>query len=141
MTACAPQELAYAPPDEPYPAFTGELIRTLEHGIPGAPDPLPMDAVFRQLRDALAAKQRPRPQASAINVGHEIALARNRARTPPPPRTTTAPSPPAAPAAHRWWRRPSLWLPTGPPPDGVLGRVPLVPLLTGSGNETGIARP
>ncbi|CUW29407.1 Caspase domain protein [Streptomyces reticuli] len=139
MTACAPQELAYAPPDEPYPAFTGELIRTLEHGIPGAPDPLPMDAVFRQLRDALSAKQRPRPQASAINVGHEIALARNRARTPPHPERRPLPPPPAAPAAHRWWRRPSLWLPPALLLTASLAAVPLVPLLTGSGNET--ARP
>ncbi|MCX4904479.1 caspase family protein [Streptomyces sp. NBC_00878] len=79
MTACAKGEASYAPPDETYPAFTGDLIRTLEDGVPGAPDPVPMADVFTQMRDALRAKNRPDPQDRATGLGHKIALVRNRA--------------------------------------------------------------
>ncbi|MFD0315772.1 caspase family protein [Streptomyces flavalbus] len=82
MTACAAQELAYAPPEEPYPAFTGELVRTIARGVPDGPDPLPMRDVFVQVRDALRATGRQEPQDLATGVGHEIALVRNRAGDP-----------------------------------------------------------
>ncbi|CCK32640.1 hypothetical protein BN159_8262 [Streptomyces davaonensis JCM 4913] len=79
MTACAPGRKAFAPRKEPYPAFTAELVQTLEQGVPGGPDLLDMDAVFRNVRQTLLAKGRPEPQARATGVGHDIALVRNRA--------------------------------------------------------------
>ncbi|MFE6285667.1 caspase domain-containing protein [Streptomyces sp. NPDC057877] len=106
MTACAAHELAYAPPEERYPAFTGALIRAIDQGVPGAPDPLPMRDVFVQVRDALRATGRQEPKDLAIGVGHEIALVRNRrpsgeaVTVPPGPEAVSwrAPSPRAA----RW---------------------------------------
>ncbi|OPF83734.1 hypothetical protein VT50_0202745 [Streptomyces antioxidans] len=78
MTAAAGTKQALAPPGEKYTAFTGELLRALEEGVPGGPDPLSMDALFRHVRGELAAKGRPQPQQRARNGGTSIALVRNR---------------------------------------------------------------
>lgn len=78
MTASAETKKALAPPNEPYTAFTGELIRALEQGIPGGPDPLSMDALFWHIRAELHAKHRPLPQQRARNGGGAIVLTRNR---------------------------------------------------------------
>ncbi|GAA4811607.1 caspase family protein [Streptomyces ziwulingensis] len=105
MTACTKYESSYAPPDESYPAFTGELIRTLERGVPGAPDPMPMADVFAPVREALRAKNRPDPQDRATGLGHEIALLRNRAAGPTPAGVRAAaparPAPPGPPVSDR----------------------------------------
>lgn len=78
MTAAAGTKQALAPPGEKYTAFTGELLRALEKGVPDGPDPLSMDALFRHVRSELAAKGRPQPQQRARNGGTSIALVRNR---------------------------------------------------------------
>ncbi|MFF8915427.1 caspase domain-containing protein [Streptomyces sp. NPDC015032] len=78
MTAAAGTKQALAPPGEKYTAFTGELLRALEKGVPDGPDPLSMDAIFRHVRRELAAKNRPQPQQRARNGGTSISLVRNR---------------------------------------------------------------
>ncbi|MFF3691613.1 caspase domain-containing protein [Streptomyces sp. NPDC002187] len=78
MTASAETKLALAPKDERYTAFTGALLDTLSRGVPGAPDLLDMDTVYREVRQELSAKGRPEPQQRARNSGHRIALVRNR---------------------------------------------------------------
>ncbi|MFE6828510.1 caspase domain-containing protein [Streptomyces sp. NPDC057690] len=83
MTASAETKLAWAPEGETYTAFTGELLKALEFGIPGASDPLEMDALFWHVRRELEAKSRPVPQQRARNAGHAIALVRNRAAAAP----------------------------------------------------------
>ncbi|MFE0513142.1 caspase family protein [Streptomyces sp. NPDC058964] len=79
MTASAETKLAWAPEGETYTAFTGELLKALEFGIPGASDPLEMEALFWYVRGELEARSRPVPQQRARNAGHAIALVRNRA--------------------------------------------------------------
>ncbi|MDQ0776790.1 hypothetical protein QF026_005256 [Streptomyces aurantiacus] len=119
MTACAAQEESYAPPGEPYPAFTGALIDTVVGGIPGGPDPLPMQDVFTHVQKALRARDLPEPKDQATGVGHEIALVRNRLadgrlpalRPPLPPRfppplplpPPLRPPPPLPPPPRSWW--------------------------------------
>lgn len=78
MTAAAETKRALAPPGETYTAFSGELLRALEDGVPDGPDPLTMDALFRYVRGELEAKGRPTPQQRARNGGHSVALVRNR---------------------------------------------------------------
>ncbi|MFD7457871.1 MULTISPECIES: caspase family protein [unclassified Streptomyces] len=84
MTSSAETKPAMAPPGEKYTAFTGELLRVIEEGVPGGPDPMPMDVLFTEVRDRLAARRGiPAPQQRARNAGHAIALVRNRWEEPP----------------------------------------------------------
>jgi tetratricopeptide (TPR) repeat protein len=96
MTASAETAIALAPADEEYTAFTGELIRVLEHGIPNGPDLLDLESVYWAVRDRLVAKHRPVPQQRVRNDGSAIALVRNRSGTvpsavPAPPRPVRSP--------------------------------------------------
>lgn len=79
LTASAETRPALSPPGETYTAFTGELIAALNDGIPGAPDLLDMDTLYRHLHGNLASKSRPLPQQRNRNTGGLIAVARNRA--------------------------------------------------------------
>ncbi|GFE15613.1 hypothetical protein Sgleb_36600 [Streptomyces glebosus] len=79
LTASAETRPALSPPGETYTAFTGELIATLTEGIPGRPDPLDMDTLYRHLRGRLESRSRPVPQQRNRNTGGRIAIARNRA--------------------------------------------------------------
>ncbi|MFJ1551207.1 caspase domain-containing protein [Streptomyces sp. NPDC088246] len=78
MTASSETKLAWAPEGEEFTAFSGELVKALSEGIPGASDPLEMDSLFRHVSRELKAKGRPVPQQRARNAGHSIALTRNR---------------------------------------------------------------
>ncbi|WP_330318349.1 caspase, EACC1-associated type [Streptomyces platensis] len=80
LTATAGTRQALAPPGEKYTAFTGELIRLVEDGVPGRPALLSMAALFAELTAALTAKSRPLPQLSTRQTAGEICLFRNRAR-------------------------------------------------------------
>lgn len=71
---------ALAPAGEPYTAFTGELLNLLRAGLPGGPELLSVQDVWRGTRDALQAKRRPLPELRAHNAGDDIALVRNAAR-------------------------------------------------------------
>ncbi len=79
LTATAATRQALAPPGETYTAFTGELIRLLDAGVPGRPALLSMSALFEELTAALVAKSRPLPQQSNRNSAGQICLFRNRA--------------------------------------------------------------
>ncbi|MGK8506054.1 caspase family protein [Nocardia asiatica] len=77
LTASAETRKALAPPGEPFTAFTGELIETLSTGIPGGPELLDMDSIYRKVHRSLSMKSRPLPQARNRNTGGLIALVRN----------------------------------------------------------------
>lgn len=85
MTAVEGTKLALAPRNEQYTAFTGELIKALDHGIADGPDLLDTETLFRHVRSELIAKGRPRPKQRADNFGHRIVLARNRWSAPTSP--------------------------------------------------------
>lgn len=97
LTATAATRQALAPPGETYTAFTGELIRILDAGVPGRPDPLSMSALFEELTAALRAKSRPQPQQSNRNSAGRICLFRNRAGA-AGPRPAGEDGPPQSPA-------------------------------------------
>jgi hypothetical protein len=67
----------------PHTYFTRYLADLVEDGIPGEPSRLRLDSLFRQLRDNLAADQRPVPSSRAVNDAREFAFAYNAA----PPHT------------------------------------------------------
>lgn len=141
LTACGPNRLAVAPPDEPHTAFTGELIRALSGGLPGAGPLIGATELYEHVTGELRAKGRPIPQQRLSNTGRDLVLARNRhglpggatpAAPPPPPpglrcRTGSAyccgPSPGASPSTRSGCdrrnrpRRRSCWSwPPGPGP-------------------------
>ncbi|MER6206583.1 caspase, EACC1-associated type [Streptomyces sp. NPDC001642] len=78
MTSSAETKLSLAPEGEPYTAFSGELVKALSLGVPGASDPLQMDMLFQHVHRELSVKSRPIPQRSVRNDGASIALFRNR---------------------------------------------------------------
>ncbi|WP_333761271.1 caspase family protein [Streptomyces sp. IBSBF 2390] len=80
LLAAAPDNsFALAPPGETHTAFTGELLRLLNTGIPGQPRELDMDSIYQHLRRELAVQGRPLPQRRARNTAGRIILANNRA--------------------------------------------------------------
>ncbi|MBO1420097.1 caspase domain-containing protein [Streptomyces sp. FH025] len=83
LTASAATRPALAPPGETYTAFTGELIDLLEKGIPGGPELLDMETLYRGLRARLSSKSRPLPEQRNRNTGGLIAIARNQAAAAP----------------------------------------------------------
>ncbi|MFA1545055.1 caspase, EACC1-associated type [Actinomadura chokoriensis] len=97
MSSASGSEPANIAPGAAYTAFTGELIATLEEGLPGAPAGLGMTMLHGTLRERLIAKGRPRPAAGYVNDGGEATcLFRNRAyvaprASPPEPPGTSAP--------------------------------------------------
>ncbi|MFF4606451.1 caspase family protein [Streptomyces sp. NPDC001339] len=78
LTAASATARALAPKGEPYTAFTGEVIKALDQGIPHGPDLLDADSFFRHVRRKLIAKGRPEPQQRADHFGHRIVLGHNR---------------------------------------------------------------
>jgi hypothetical protein len=97
MTATAETVLALAPPGSRYTAFTGAMLGALRDGVPGGPDPLDMDALFRHVETELRSRRQPLPQRRSRNDGHRIALVRNPAADQP----AEAPVWPAPPDPRR----------------------------------------
>ncbi|MEV7588983.1 caspase family protein [Streptomyces sp. NPDC089922] len=104
LAAAAETRPALAPPGEPFTAFTGELLDTLQMGIPYGPELLEFGALYRHMRISLAAKGRPVPQARDRNTGAQLALGRNPAYL---PATGSAPTIGKNHAAERSWPSPS----------------------------------
>jgi caspase domain-containing protein/uncharacterized protein DUF179 (AlgH-like) len=78
LVAASRTNRAFAPADEEHTAFTGELIRVVKTGLPGGPDLLDLQSIWRAVHDSLRAKGRPLPQLRAHNPG--VQLVRNAAR-------------------------------------------------------------
>jgi tetratricopeptide (TPR) repeat protein len=79
ITACSENAKALAPPGEPNTAFTGELLRALEQGVPGASELLDMTTLYEHILGELRAKSLPLPQQRSRNTAARICIARNRA--------------------------------------------------------------
>ncbi|MFK4687407.1 caspase, EACC1-associated type [Streptomyces pristinaespiralis] len=90
LAASAETRTALAPVGDTYTAFTGALLDTLLHGIPGGPPLLDLETVYRHLRLTLEARGHPVPQARNRNSGAQVALARNHTDLPPVPVTPAA---------------------------------------------------
>ncbi|MEU3997999.1 caspase family protein [Streptomyces fungicidicus] len=85
LAAAAETRTALAPVGDTYTAFTGALLDTLRHGIPGGPILLDLAALYQYLRRTLEARGHPVPQARDRNSGSKVALGRNHASLPAPP--------------------------------------------------------
>ncbi|MFF3959540.1 DUF3710 domain-containing protein [Streptomyces sp. NPDC001890] len=77
LAAAAETRTALAPVGDTYTAFTGTLLDTLRHGIPGGPALLDLGTIYRHLRLTLEARGHPVPQARDRNSGARVALGRN----------------------------------------------------------------
>ncbi|MCT9080256.1 caspase, EACC1-associated type [Streptomyces fulvoviolaceus] len=98
LTSAAANVKALAPDKEPCTAFTGELVHVLRYGVPGEEGEetspyLTLDMIYRQVRDALQGKNRPRPQQQDRGQIGRLPFVRNVAREPDPP-----------PPSSRWRR-------------------------------------
>ncbi|GAA3293475.1 caspase family protein [Dactylosporangium vinaceum] len=78
MTATAENVLAMSPEGDELTAFTGELLRCIDGGVPDHVEYLTVDRLFYLTRSALAARLLPLPQQREDNGGAAIVLARNR---------------------------------------------------------------
>ncbi|MGI5233481.1 caspase, EACC1-associated type [Actinoallomurus sp. CA-142502] len=79
----AAEDAALAVPGETYTAFTGELVSLLRKGLPGGPELLDLDTIYRTLREMLASRSRPLPHSQDRDQGGDLTLVRNRAVTQP----------------------------------------------------------
>ncbi|WP_405944363.1 caspase family protein [Streptomyces sp. NBC_01020] len=77
------EQLALAPQDAEYPAFTGELIRLLDEGDPLGPPQLTLDAVYEYLFRTLNARGGPRPRRQAGDRSGALVIAPNPATAAP----------------------------------------------------------
>jgi SpoVK/Ycf46/Vps4 family AAA+-type ATPase len=64
-------------PGEDHPAFTGRLLRLLHDGVPGGPEFLTIDDMYRQLRATMKADGLPHPHKRGTDSAGLLALARN----------------------------------------------------------------
>ncbi|WDG30710.1 caspase family protein [Streptomyces sp. CA-278952] len=117
LAAAAETRTALAPVGDTYTAFTGTLLDTLNHGIPGGPALLDLGTIYRHLYRTMRARGHPVPQARDRNSGAQVALGRNHAKLPAPLAATpsaatpssaatppaAAPSPGAQPGAEAAW--------------------------------------
>jgi len=83
MTATAEKALALAPKGERHTAFSGALLDILRHGVPGGPDPLDVETIFKHVAEQLRQSNGPTPQCAGRGDGSKIAIARNRALSSP----------------------------------------------------------
>ncbi|MFB7271647.1 caspase family protein [Streptomyces sp. NPDC056244] len=110
LAAAAETRQALAPPDETFTTFTGELLDTLQTGIPNGLELIDFGALYRHLRIRLAAKGTP--------------THRRETGTPGPDSQSAA----TWPACRQ--PRPTI-LPTASQPQGAPGRAPRESALSG----------
>ncbi|MGW2045888.1 caspase, EACC1-associated type [Streptomyces sp. NPDC001858] len=79
ITSARDDRVALAPVGETYTAFTGELLSVLQRGIDGGPAVLTVDQVYDGVKEALAAKGRPRPDRTGSDTSGRTAMVANRA--------------------------------------------------------------
>ncbi|MEU7606549.1 protein kinase, partial [Streptomyces sp. NPDC041003] len=84
---------ALAPIDEPYTAFTGELLQVLTRGIAGGAPEITVDAAYAHVKAALAAKGRPTPDRTGTDTSGGLVIARNPGFRPPSPAAAPRPAP------------------------------------------------
>jgi hypothetical protein len=96
ITSARDDRVALAPAGETFTAFTGELLTVLNRGIDGGPAVLTVDQVYESVKEALAAKNRPRPDRTGSDTSGHTPLVTNRAFVP----TGNANTPPVSARRH-----------------------------------------
>ncbi|WP_159045940.1 caspase, EACC1-associated type [Streptomyces sp. WM6372] len=79
LTSAPPTQRSFVRPGSAYPEFTGELIKTLDEGIPGAGPLLSMELIWHRIRARLRDQGSPEPQQFAQNTVARQINFRNRA--------------------------------------------------------------
>ncbi|WP_052768620.1 caspase, EACC1-associated type [Streptomyces humi] len=79
LTSAQRDQVALALPGEEHTAFSGRLIRLLRDGIPGGPELLTVEDLYRRLRAVMAAEGLPTPLNRSAGTAHSVALGTNRA--------------------------------------------------------------
>ncbi|GAB1692460.1 hypothetical protein KRM28CT15_42630 [Krasilnikovia sp. M28-CT-15] len=119
LTATAETTPALAPEGAQFTAFSGQLIRLLEHGVPNDSPLLDMASIHLHLSRSLRRLSYPEPQLALRNDGASIAVARNRAFHPSLPSAPEHVSRAARPSTRALRAALVLALPllllTGPP--------------------------
>jgi uncharacterized RDD family membrane protein YckC len=77
-------QVALVLPGEDYTAFTGRLLDLLRNGVPGGPELLTIDYLYRQLAIKMKAEGLSQPQKRGTATADSLALAENRAFVPAP---------------------------------------------------------
>ncbi|MFE5587091.1 caspase family protein [Kitasatospora sp. NPDC056531] len=85
LASASRDEQALSLADEPYTAFTGELLRYLREGEPGGPPELTLEAGYRHLRRVLPLLGLPAPERQLSGRAGDLVLAANPAAASPPP--------------------------------------------------------
>src|SRR5262249_16910550 len=66
-------------PGEKHTAFTERLLKLLHDGVPGGPELLTIDDLYRRLLSTMIAEGLSQPQRRSVRTADLLALARNRA--------------------------------------------------------------
>jgi Tetratricopeptide repeat/Caspase domain len=79
LTSAQRDEVALVLPGEDHTSFTGRMLRLLRDGIPGGPELLTIDDIYKQLQRIMKSESLSVPQRRATKTADLLALARNRA--------------------------------------------------------------
>jgi WD40 repeat protein len=79
LTSAQRDQVALILPGEQYTAFTGRFIQLLQQGVPGGPEYLTIDDLYRQLLRKMKAEGLPQPQKRSTSTADRLSLTRNRA--------------------------------------------------------------
>lgn len=82
LASAARNQVALILPGEDHTAFSGRLLDLLRNGVPGGPELLTVDYLYRQLVTRMRAESLSRPQMRATSTADLLALAGNRAFAP-----------------------------------------------------------
>jgi hypothetical protein len=89
LTSAHRDQLSLIVPGEEHTAFTGRLIQLLRDGVPGGPEVLTIDDLYRQLSSTMRAAGLSEPQRRATNTAGMLPIAKNHAFVASPPADKT----------------------------------------------------
>ena len=81
LASAGRDQVALIQPGEDYTAFTGRFLDMLRNGVPGGPELLTVDYLYRQLLMRMKAEGLSQPQKRGTSTADLLALAENRAFT------------------------------------------------------------
>ena len=100
LASAGRDQVALILPGEEYTAFTGRFLHMLRNGVPGGPELLTVDFLYRQLVMRMNAEGLSQPQKRGTSTADLLALAANRAFTPEGENSQEAATTPAVPPKY-----------------------------------------
>ncbi|MCO5990113.1 caspase family protein [Actinoallomurus spadix] len=77
LAATSADKQAIAPLDGDLTAFTGELIKLIDAGVPNGPEEITLDDIYSHLRDSMRSKGLPLPRKRSYNQIGQLPLVKN----------------------------------------------------------------